>query len=153
MSKSVPAYLTLDVKCRFIFFNFLLHWLDLKTWRLSIRSRGAATEAAWVAAARARSMATTFILRLDPPKLAKWSLGRRRGFYTQTQVNVPWEQPLLSDSHSTPSTTQQLYSTHPLLHIWFVQHLNLHHIWDMYCLALGQRNEFNGWAGKQPKSY
>ena len=35
-----------------------------KTWRLSIRSRGEATEAALVAAARAKKMATTFILRL-----------------------------------------------------------------------------------------
>ena len=34
----------------------------IKTWRLSIRSRGAATEAAWAAAARARKTATTFIL-------------------------------------------------------------------------------------------
>ena len=34
----------------------------IQTWRLSIRSRGAATEAAWAAAARARKMATTFIL-------------------------------------------------------------------------------------------
>ena len=32
----------------------------IQTWRLSIRSRG--TEAAWAAAARARKMATTFIL-------------------------------------------------------------------------------------------